>query len=211
MKTEDLIRAMAADTRRPPRIGEILPLALAVTTAIAAAGFLSLLGIRPDFAQAVQYTDTQIKHVFPIVLAAGAFVLSTRLARPGAQPGAALVVLALAPVLILGALGVEMRTQPAARWADHAFVPSMWTCIVSIPVISAPILAGSLWALRGGASVRPALSGAVAGLLSGGTGAAVYAFYCNQDSPFYFVLWYPLAIAFVALVGAGLGARYLRW
>ena len=74
-----------------------------------------------------------------------------------------------------------------------------------------PLLAGTLWALRRGASTRPALAGAVAGLLSGGAAAAIYAVHCTEDSPLFYAVWYSLAILAVTGLGAALGSRVLRW
>ena len=74
-----------------------------------------------------------------------------------------------------------------------------------------PLLAGTLWALRGGASTRPALTGAVAGLLSGGAAAVVYSMHCTEDSPLFYAVWYVLAILAVTVAGALLGSRVLRW
>jgi hypothetical protein len=77
--------------------------------------------------------------------------------------------------------------------------------------MSLPLLAATLWALRRGASTRPALSGALAGLLSGGAAATVYAVHCPEDSPLFYASWYVLAILGATALGALLGARLLRW
>ena len=67
-------------------------------------------------------------------------------------------------------------------------------CFVWVTLMALPPLAGALWALRGGASTRPTLSGALAGLLAGGAGAALYAIHCTEDSPLFYAVWYGLAI-----------------
>ena len=77
--------------------------------------------------------------------------------------------------------------------------------------MSLPFLAATLWALRRGASTRPGLSGALAGLLSGAAAATVYAVHCTEDSPLFWSFWYVLAILFATALGALLGARVLRW
>ena len=84
-------------------------------------------------------------------------------------------------------------------------------CLVSIGLMSVPLLAATLWALRRGASTRPALSGALAGLLSGATAAAVYAVHCTEDSPLFYAVWYVLAILVATAIGAVLGRSLLRW
>ena len=80
-----------------------------------------------------------------------------------------------------------------------------------LPRISLPILAISLWILRRGASTRPPVAGALAGLMSGGVATALYAIHCTEDSPLFYVTWYSLAIQLVTAVGAALGSQVLRW
>ena len=84
-------------------------------------------------------------------------------------------------------------------------------CVGFISVMALPLLAGALWALRRGASTRPALSGALAGLLSGGAAAIVYSMHCTEDSPLFYAVWYMLAILGATALGALLGSRLLRW
>jgi hypothetical protein len=68
-----------------------------------------------------------------------------------------------------------------------------------------------LLVLRQGATTRPALAGAVAGLVAAGIAATFYATHCQNDSPLFLAAWYVLATLFVAAVGAVLGTRLLRW
>jgi hypothetical protein len=84
-------------------------------------------------------------------------------------------------------------------------------CLTVIPLMSLPILAASLWALRRGAPTRPGLTGAVAGLMSAGAAAALYAFWCTDDSPFFYTVRYGAAILIVTAVAALVGRRILRW
>jgi hypothetical protein len=51
----------------------------------------------------------------------------------------------------------------------------------------------------------------VAGLLSAGLGATLYASHCTDDSPLFVATWYPLAIAMVTAVGAIAGRKMLRY
>ena len=78
-------------------------------------------------------------------------------------------------------------------------------------MLSALPLAALLFALRQGAPSRPALTGAVAGLAATGIGATFYASHCTNDSPLFMAAWYVLGTAIVAVAGALLGARLLRW
>ncbi len=83
--------------------------------------------------------------------------------------------------------------------------------MTTIPLMSLPLLAGALYGLRHGAPTRPAIAGAIAGLLSAGLAATLYASHCTDDSPLFVVTWYSLAAAFIAAVGALAGSRVLRF
>jgi hypothetical protein len=80
-----------------------------------------------------------------------------------------------------------------------------------IPLMGMGPLAIFLLALRHGAPTRPALAGAVAGLLVGGIAATIYAAQCTDDSPLFVASWYTIDIAGLALVGALSASRFARW
>jgi hypothetical protein len=84
-------------------------------------------------------------------------------------------------------------------------------CMVAIPVLSLPLLAAALIGLRHGAPARPAVAGAIAGLLSAGLAATLYASHCTDDSPLFVAAWYTIATALVTAVGALAGAKLLRY
>lgn len=212
MNTRGLIRALAADTTPGPRLGALLSAVVAAAAFAAAMPFLAGMGLRPDLAAALTRGAVLIKNAFPVLLALTAAAAVLRLARPEVGLGrGALALLAAGPALVAAAVLREALTLPVAAWPAAILDPSLWTCLAFIPLMGAPILAASLLVLRLGASTRPALSGAAAGLLSGGAAAAIYAFYCTQDSPFFYGLWYGLGIAALAATGAFAGARLLRW
>jgi hypothetical protein len=83
--------------------------------------------------------------------------------------------------------------------------------MTAIPLLSLPILAGALMGLRHGAPSRPALAGAVAGMLSAGLAATLYASHCTDDSPLFVATWYTAAAIPVVVIGALAGNRMLRW
>jgi hypothetical protein len=78
-------------------------------------------------------------------------------------------------------------------------------------LLSLPILAGALMALRHGAPTRPRTAGAMARLLAGGVAAARYTLHCPEDSLLFIAAWHVPAILLVSLLGAGLATRVLRW
>jgi hypothetical protein len=86
-----------------------------------------------------------------------------------------------------------------------------WICMTAIPALSLPLLAGALIGLRHGAPARPAVAGAIAGLLSAGLAATLYASHCTDDSPLFVAAWYTIATALVTAIGALAGAKLLRY
>jgi len=83
--------------------------------------------------------------------------------------------------------------------------------MTAIPALSLPSLAGALIGLRHGAPARPAVAGAIAGLLSAGLAATLYASHCTDDSPLFVATWYTIATALVTAIGALAGAKLLRY
>jgi hypothetical protein len=73
------------------------------------------------------------------------------------------------------------------------------------------LLAASLIGLRHGAPTRPALEGAMAGMVSAGLAATLYASHCTDDSPLFVATWYTLSTALVTALGALVGSRVLRF
>ncbi|TVR06091.1 MAG: DUF1109 family protein [Salinarimonadaceae bacterium] len=209
MKTDDLIRTLAADAAAAPPVESYLRPALVAGFAASLALFLVTLGLRPDLAQAAETLRFVVKPFFPLIFAICALIVLARLWRPGARvPGALLV---LAPALLALAVGLELAAEPSERWGALLVGDNALKCLVFIPLFSAAPLAAILYALRHGAPTRPALTGAVAGLVAAGIGATLYALHCPDDSPLFVAAWYALATALVCGVGALLGARFLRW
>lgn len=211
MRTEQLITVMAADERRDRPVPVALPLALAAAATAAAALFYGTMGIRPDLSEALAQVRVLAKQGFPIVLAVASFGAVLRLARPGEVLGGWSLALLVAPVIVLVAFVITAASLPMSAWPAEIIGHSIAVCLTCIPLIGAPILAASLWALRRGASTRPVLSGAMAGLMSGAVSASVYAFYCTDDSPMFWGLWYLMGIGILTALGAWFGRRWLIW
>jgi hypothetical protein len=151
------------------------------------------------------------KFVVTLLLAATAFLVLRDMARPEVERSRLRSVLLVAPVLLLLAVGLEMVAVPRDLWMLRMVGHNVRFCTVFIPLFSLGPLALMLWALRYGAPTHPARTGAIAGLVAGGIGAAFYAAHCFDDSPLFVAVWYSLAIGAVAGLGALLGSRFLRW
>jgi hypothetical protein len=209
MKTDDLVRAIAADRTSRPPVAMTLALAVLAGIVVSALLFSVELGVRGDVGIAVHEPRFLFKFVVTGVLAATAALAALTLARPGA-PGRAAALVA-APALLAAAVAAELALVPPSAWAARAVGSNSLVCLVSVPLLAAPVLVAVLWALRRGAPTRPMLAGAVAGLLAGGLAATLYAAHCTDDSPLFVALWYGIAITAVAAVGALAGRVLLRW
>lgn len=212
MKTDDLLAALAADagTREPSPTARVAP-ALAIGAAVAAAVFAAVVGPRPDLAAAAETGRFLFKFVPTGLLAVAAVGALLRLTRPGGRLGVWAGLLVAAAVMQLGAVVVEAVLVPRDLWATRALGRNALHCLLLTPFLSIAPLVVVLAAARHGATTRPALTGAVAGLAAAGVGASLYALNCADDSPLFVGLWYPLAVAVVAAVGALIGRRLLTW
>ena len=54
-------------------------------------------------------------------------------------------------------------------------------------------------------------SGAIAGMMSAGLAATLYAAHCTDDSPLFVATWYTIAAALVTALGALIGSKVLRY
>ena len=211
MDTENLIRTLALDKADAVPMKRAWALAAGLAAILAAAVFWISLGPRPDIADAAATVRFLFKFVVTLSLFATGLWALAALARPGANARAVLPALLVAPSLLLVAVGMEFMAIPAdqigSRWLGNNSI----VCMTSIPLIGIGPLAAFLLALRHGAPDRPALAGALAGIVAGGLAATFYAAHCADDSPLFVATWYTLAIAFLALVGAFAGRVVARW
>jgi len=212
MRTDDLVHALAADHHvAQSSIGRQFALAIAIGFAISAVLFWVTLGPRPDIASAALTVRFDLKIVEALLLATTAGALIVRLAQPGAGTTSQTIVLAAAPVLLAAAVITELVVVPASLWQAKLVGTKSLICLTAIPLLSLPLLAALLLALRQGAPTSRGAAGAAAGLVAGGLAAALYATQCIDDSPLFVATWYSIAIGAVTALGAVLGRRLLRW
>jgi hypothetical protein len=113
--------------------------------------------------------------------------------------------------LLVAGISGEMMMPQRLPMMTRLVGQNSRVCMTAIPAMSLPLLAAALVGLRHGAPTRPALAGAIAGLLSAGLAATFYAAHCTDDSPLFVATWYTIATALVTSVGALAGARVLRF
>ena len=212
MKTDDLIRTLAEDgaTRRPS-LARRLTVALLAGGSVAIVLFALLLGVRPDIGSALHTWRFVLKVAVALLAYALALWACARLTSPQVGVRDTLVGLVAAPVLLAAAVGYELLTVSPDDWYARAIGSNSRVCLVAIPLLSLAPLAGALAALRVGAPQSPGTAGAVTGLMAGTLAATLYAVHCPDDLPLFVALWYSLAVAIVALLGAIAGRRVLQW
>jgi hypothetical protein len=212
MDTEQLIRSLAADNSHRARpVGYVLMLALLAAAPVSLLIFFAELGVRPDVMTAMHNPFFDLKFAVTLALAISAIAVALHLSRPEASlRGFGWYLLIPAGLLVAGISGEMMMPQRAPMMARLVGNNSK-ICLTAIPALSLPLLIAALLGLRHGAPSRPALSGAIAGLLSAGLAATFYASHCTDDSPLFVATWYTLATALVAALGALMGSRMLKY
>jgi hypothetical protein len=213
METDKLIAMLSrgAEPVASGALGRRYGAALAAGGAGAFLLVLAWMGVRPDIAQAARDPMFWVKLALPVVLLAIALVAATRLGRPGARMGYAAEAL-LVPIGAIWVLaGVALvSAAPGERLA--LVLGETWAaCPFNIAMLSVPAFAASFWAMKGLAPTRPALAGAISGLLAGAIGATAYCLHCPEMAPPFLGTWYLLGMALPAAAGAAAGPLLLRW
>ena len=212
METDQLIRTLAADNAHRARpVGFVLALALLAAAPVSVGIFFAGLGVRPDVMTAMHNPFFDLKFAVTLALAISAIAVSLHLARPEASlHGWAWLLLIPAGILVAGISG-EMMMPQRLPMMTRLVGSNSRLCMMAIPLMSLPLLAAALFGLRHGAPARPAVAGAIAGLLAAGLAATLYASHCTDDSPLFVATWYSIATAAVAAIGALAGSRVLRF
>ncbi|MGY3453580.1 NrsF family protein [Bradyrhizobium sp. USDA 4353] len=212
MDTDQLIRTLAADNaQRALPVGIVLALALMAATPVSTAMLLIGLGIRPDIWLAVRNPFFDLKFVVTTALAIPALIISVHLSRPEASLHGWGWLLIAPIVVLIGGIAAEMMLPQRAPMMARLVGHNSMLCVCAIPALSLPMLAAALFGLRHGAPSRPGVAGGIAGLVSAGIAATLYAAHCTDDSPLFVATWYTLAALAMAGLGALIGRRVLRY
>jgi hypothetical protein len=212
MQTDQLIRTLAADsTHRARPVGFVLALALLAAAPVSLVMFFAELGVRPDVMTAMRNPLFDLKFAVTLALAIAAIAISLHLSRPevSLQKWGWLLLIP-AGFLVVG-IGGEMMMPQRLPMMTRLVGSNSRVCMTAIPLLSLPLLAGALIGLRHGAPARPAVAGAVAGMLSAGLAATLYASHCTDDSPLFVATWYTISTALVTAIGALAGSRLLKF
>jgi hypothetical protein len=212
MDTDQLIKTLAADNAHRPRpVSFVLALALLAAAPVSILMFVAELGVRPDVMTAMHNPFFDLKFAVTLALAAAAITISLHLSRPEASLRGFVWLLAIPAGLLVAGISGEMMMPQRLPMMTRLVGSNSRVCMTAVPLLSLPLLAASLIGLRHGAPTRPALAGALAGLLSAGLAATLYAAHCPDDSLLFVATWYSIATALVTAIGALLGSKVLRF
>jgi hypothetical protein len=212
MDTDQLIRSLVADNGHRARpVGLVLMLALLAAAPVSVTMFFAELGVRPDVMTAMRDPFFDLKFAVTLALAISAIAVSLHLSRPEASLKGWAWLLLIPVGLLVAGIGGEMMIPQRLPAMTRMMGKNSSSCLTTIPLMSLPLLAAALFGLRHGAPTRPAVAGAIAGLLSAGLAATLYASHCADDSPLFVATWYSIATALVAAIGALAGFRVLRF
>jgi hypothetical protein len=211
METDQLIRTLAADVHRAQPVAFVLALALLSAAPVSIAIFFAGLGVRPDVMTAMHNPFFDLKFAVTLALAISAIAVSLHLSRPEVSLRARAWLLLIPAGILLAGIGCEMMMPQRLPMMTRLVGSNSRICLTAIPLMSLPLLAAALIGLRHGAPARPAVAGAIAGLLSAGLAATLYASHCTDDSPLFVATWYSIATALVTAIGALAGSKLLRF
>lgn len=211
MKTDDLIRSLTLDDRPRVSLARALLYGFLPGMIVSLIFYALAIGPRPDLLDLLPSVRILFKIVLPIAVFACAGPLALQLARPRGDPRPLVITLLALLAILIAAVGIELLVVRPDLWRTRLIGHNARICLMLIPTMSAAPLVGALIALHRGAPSNPGLAGAIAGLMAGAFGAALYATHCPDDSPLFVATWYTLAILIVMAVGALAGSRVLRW
>lgn len=175
---------------------------------VAIALFFACIGPRADLGAALEAASFWLKLGYTGLTGWLAWAALRDRGVPGAVVGATWrAALPSACLAVLVTIDVARIAPEPVTW-----VSASWSrCIMFVLALAAPILAGLLGALRGMASVRMRVTGAIAGLVAGATGATIYALGCGENSMWFVLVFYTLAMVLPAALGALVAPAILRW
>lgn len=211
MQTDDLIRTLSYDANLPtkPKPMRSLLVVAGLGLAMCVIVILVFQGARPDFVDSLGYVA--MKAGMSALFALSALPLALRLAQPGKRTGVWGLIASGVFVIVGAAAAIAIGMAPPQDRVETVTGGGFPHNLIVIPILAVP--AGVIlfaW-LRRQAPTRLMLAGAAAGLMAGGLSAMAYALVCPVDSVAFVAIWYGLAIAACAFIGAIVGRWALRW
>jgi hypothetical protein len=213
VKTEDLIKMLSTNVPPAPRRqwGAALLIASGIGMAVALCLQCSMYGTALEGLEGNHPGLQAGVFALTLALVAAGLRLLFVAGRPGKRVSTALLPIGAVFLGLLLAGIVGFARESDASWGELLSGELLANCLICVPVVAVPTLAALFWALRRGAPVYPALSGAAAGLVAGAMAVAALALHQPVVSILATAVLYGSAITSCALVGALIGSRLLRW
>jgi len=213
MKTDELIKMLSTnlETVRGGELRNVVMTALAGGAIAAICLMLAIFGVPADTLGGDRFLLKALALAFTLGLVGAGANLLVRLARPGDPGRKPLIPIGLLFLAMLSAGIIALLLAHPARWSGMVFGPQWAACLICIPLFAIAPFASLIWALRRGAPTKLRRAGAIAGLVAGASGAAIFALHHPGGSIPFIVLWYGGPIVLCALAGAIVGPRLLRW
>jgi hypothetical protein len=211
VKTDELIRALAQGVNAGSSLERVLWLAFGTAIAAAVVALALVMKLPGDLGSSLQDGRFVLKLAVLLAVVATSFALFRRMAFPERLDRHVWLILLLGPAMLGAGIAFELLATPPAQWVAGALGHNGLVCLTIVPLVGLGPLAVLLWVQRFGAPTRPGWAGFCAGLLAGGIGAVLYGLNCPDNSPLFVLLWYPMAIGSVGLLGAIIGSRFLHW
>jgi hypothetical protein len=211
MTTGQLIDLIVKDLKPEWSFNRIVLFAMGMGILIAATAFLVGVGFRADIPEAMRSWRFLLKFGLTGTLSVSMTGMLANLGRPNGAIGGWGWGAAVAPLMLVCAIAIELVTEPEAKWLVRLVGHNSRTCLTVIPLLSVGPLVCFFAALRTGAPRAPGFAGAIAGVAASGIGGTFYAANCTDDSPLFVAIWYPLAILMVSTIGCLGGRLLLRW
>src|SRR6266508_5444440 len=216
MKVDDLVATLARDDPRPARLGPTVTVTLAAIAALAVVLTISIAWLNPPAELVVAELASHsrlfvLKLIFTVSIVAAAVPIVRDLSVPGRRVGLG-AILAAMPFVVLIVLALrELETLPVSEWPHHVDHAEWLECLWQIPALSTPAFIILVVAVRRLAPTNLVLTGSYVGLLAGGIGAVGHVLHCHDNEVAFVAFSYTAAIMAMALIGALLGPRVLRW
>lgn len=213
MKTEDLIRRLAGDTRKPLRRlpPPIFRVGLWLCVSVPwIAIVVAFMGLRPDLATKTGELRWLLEQGGALVTAVTAAMAAFCASVPGRPHWERIV--PLAPVsLWVGLLGAGCLRDWSLAGPQGLALHVDWACVPGI--VGVGLVPGIVMAimLRRGAPLAPILSVGLGGLAAAALADFGLRLFHAQDASLMVLVWQVGTVAALAAVSAALGHRLVRW
>jgi hypothetical protein len=187
----------------------LIALALGASTSFLM--MLFTLGIQADLIEKLALPQFWIKFSFALAMLGIGLMITKISSQPGRAASKYRWLLIL-PIAGIWLIALQSIRSPNPSSLSQMVQGETWeVCSLLIAFLSAPIFIATFWAIREMAPTKPALTGFMAGLFSGGLAACIYCLHCPEYSPVFVSIWYLLGMMIPALAGAILGRKILIW